>query len=419
MKLRSQLNATFPGRSKTSDGWIGDEAHANRVSDHNPDDSGEVRAFDFTADPSLPVQALADACAADTRATYVIYDGRINYGSGWRTYTGTNPHRTHVHVSVRSGAANHDWNLPVSDFTLLYPHANGRFTSGYGMRTITVNGKKQTYFHQGDDVAPQKAGTVGAPVLAPCDMTIRRTVSGRQPGQPASNPAGGSLSPVMSGNGILGTPDFGPFDTVAMGHFKPSVKVGQKVKQGEVIGYGDLSGGITGPHIHLEVWRSQLHTTHADPTPYLIKTLPTEDEDMPLNADTDYAAFSTMLQRALRYDIRPNGLGADWKLGPTLWERLNNSDATTKALIEAIAPVVVSQVLNTPIPRRGEGGTGNTSLAAMLAWNDDHTVRILDGQKVENAFDVEAFTATVTAATVSAVEDATSDIEITLGVKND
>ena len=376
VRLRSQLNATFPGRSKTSDGWIGDEAHANRVSDHNPDDSGEVRAFDFTADPSLPVQALADSCAADTRATYVIYDGRINYGTGWRTYTGSNPHTAHVHVSVRSGAANHDWNLPVSDFTLLYPHANGRFTSGYGMRTITVNGKKQTYFHQGDDIAPQKAGTVGAPVLAPCDMTIRRTVSGRQPGQPASNPAGGSLSPVMSGNGILGTPDFGPFDTVAMGHFKPSVKVGQKVKQGEVIGYGDLSGGITGPHIHLEVWRSQLHTTHADPTPYLIK----EMEDMPLTA-ADYANIANAVWNT-RDKIFPNSATHAQALSEIYKVR---ADVATVHNTVIATPAAVH---NLRVKRAGRMG-GETSLASFLANNDEHVIRILEQKADGGAISVE------------------------------
>lgn len=56
------------------------------------------------------------------------------------------------------------------------------------------------------------------------------------------------------------------------------------------------------------------------------------EEDMPLDANADYEAFKTMLQRALRFDVRPNGAGADHKLGPTLWERL---DAAVRAGNEA------------------------------------------------------------------------------------
>ena len=54
--LRFQLNAMAPGRSKASDGGIGDTDHQNRNSDHNPwvlDGSrGVVTARDFTHDPA-------------------------------------------------------------------------------------------------------------------------------------------------------------------------------------------------------------------------------------------------------------------------------------------------------------------------------------------------------------------------------
>ena len=54
--LLKQINQLAPGRSKVSDGSIGDAAHQSRESDHNPwvlDPPGPnvVTARDFTHDP--------------------------------------------------------------------------------------------------------------------------------------------------------------------------------------------------------------------------------------------------------------------------------------------------------------------------------------------------------------------------------
>lgn len=112
--LRKQINALSPNRSKVSDGTIGDTAHSNRKSDHNPDGDGIVRALDITHDPAHGIHshklALALVESRDPRISYIISNGKIVSGASgkqpwvWRNYTGKNPHNHHVHISVVPGA---------------------------------------------------------------------------------------------------------------------------------------------------------------------------------------------------------------------------------------------------------------------------------------------------------------------------
>lgn len=111
-KLRDEINELFPNRDKTSDGWIGDTSHSARKSDHNPDWSagGIVRALDVDVDDGAPGRdlrkMLIKAVSKDARAWYVISNGVIYSRTfGWqpRRYTGSNPHFTHVHISLRHG----------------------------------------------------------------------------------------------------------------------------------------------------------------------------------------------------------------------------------------------------------------------------------------------------------------------------
>lgn len=102
------------------DGWIGDPAHAARVSDHNPDERGIVRALDVTAkgvDPHRIVRAAVHHPATH----YVIYDGWIyeRHRDFYPVqYSGTDPHESHVHISImadaRSAASDAPWDFDAS-----------------------------------------------------------------------------------------------------------------------------------------------------------------------------------------------------------------------------------------------------------------------------------------------------------------
>jgi hypothetical protein len=123
-KLRTQVNAKWQGRSKDSDGSVGDTSHSARASDHNPDVAGVVHAIDITHDPKggFDSYAFADMLLAkqDRRLKYVISNRRIGSGPAgispgvWRKYTGSNPHDHHCHISIVSGALADD----VSDWDI-------------------------------------------------------------------------------------------------------------------------------------------------------------------------------------------------------------------------------------------------------------------------------------------------------------
>lgn len=105
--FRRQLNEQFPSRDKVSDGTIGDTAHSQRKSSHNPDARGAVRAMDITHNPQKGIDGnklLAALLAAkDSRIWYIIFNRKIynvQYGFRERPYTGANAHAHHLHLSV-------------------------------------------------------------------------------------------------------------------------------------------------------------------------------------------------------------------------------------------------------------------------------------------------------------------------------
>ena len=109
-KLLAQVNDFAPMRSKSTDGWIGDDKHQQRKSDHNQNSKGVVRGQDITHDPRGGFDSYQFAeylrTHPDKRTKYVISNKKIFAGDAgpsawkWRPYSGTNPHDQHVHVSV-------------------------------------------------------------------------------------------------------------------------------------------------------------------------------------------------------------------------------------------------------------------------------------------------------------------------------
>lgn len=127
--LFMEFDRLAPDRPKDSDGSIGDFAHQQESSDHNPDETGnvpirdadkinEVHAIDVTnklgskvvrwrayVGMEAVVQYLLDRCrsGAEKRLRYIIYNRRIwSASSSWvqKTYAGPSPHTEHAHFSA-------------------------------------------------------------------------------------------------------------------------------------------------------------------------------------------------------------------------------------------------------------------------------------------------------------------------------
>lgn len=125
LKLREQVDTLAPGRSRASDGTIGDSRHRSRKSDHNPwvvdkKGIGVVTALDLTHDPNGGCDAgkIAEALRQhkDNRVKYIIWNRQIaNFAAidgaepwQWRPYKGSNPHTRHIHISVRERSKLYD-----------------------------------------------------------------------------------------------------------------------------------------------------------------------------------------------------------------------------------------------------------------------------------------------------------------------
>jgi hypothetical protein len=101
-----QATALFPKRKKLSDGLLPSLAHqkANPNSDHNTG-----LAVDLTHDPKggVDCKEVFEKLKKDKRVKYLIFNGRIWVrGQREKVYTGSNPHRSHLHISINDDYGN-------------------------------------------------------------------------------------------------------------------------------------------------------------------------------------------------------------------------------------------------------------------------------------------------------------------------
>jgi murein DD-endopeptidase MepM/ murein hydrolase activator NlpD len=118
----------------------------------------------------------------------------------------------------------------------------GWVTSPFGNRNSPFTGIRT--FHEGMDIAAQ----TGTPVMAPADGVVIRAGFGTGYGNVVELSHGYGIKTIFGHNSRL------------------NVKIGQRVKRGDVISYVGDSGSSTGPHLHYEV---RLNGLPVNPVRYL------------------------------------------------------------------------------------------------------------------------------------------------------
>jgi murein DD-endopeptidase MepM/ murein hydrolase activator NlpD len=116
----------------------------------------------------------------------------------------------------------------------------GRISSGYGDREHPMSGDLK--FHSGIDIS------------IPRGTKVKTTADG------IASYSGWSAG---SGNTVVIEHGHG-FSTAYAHNERNLVKIGQKVKRGDVIAVSGSTGISTGPHIHYEIWKSGRHVNPKD-----------------------------------------------------------------------------------------------------------------------------------------------------------
>lgn len=141
-----------------------------------------------------------------------------------------------------------------------------KVTSKFGMRTITVKGVTSTKQHNGIDLVGLN-GTKSALdyIIAIADGKV--TIS-------KYSASAGEYVEIDHGNGIR----------TRYLHLKTgsrTVKVGDTVKKGQVLGYMGATGNVTGAHLHFDI---TVNGSYVDPAPYLEGTKSLKPDKQPTTA---------------------------------------------------------------------------------------------------------------------------------------
>lgn len=158
---------------------------------------------------------------------------QTNGKSGTTSKTGATTARGEVQESSKGqnqDSTNDIINFIKKKYTFITP-VNGAQSSPFGWRTDPYTNNEK--YHYGIDIEANK----GVPIKA---------ALGGQVIQAATDPSYGNYIRIQHGDGII----------TAYAHCSVlSVKTGQKVKQGDVIGKVGDTGAAIGPHLHFEVWK--------------------------------------------------------------------------------------------------------------------------------------------------------------------
>lgn len=127
----------------------------------------------------------------------------------------------------------------------------GRVSSQWGWRTHPVT-KQKGNFHRGIDIA----APIGTPVRAAYGGTVKAAWRSPKPNSRGVWPGNPYTGTWNTGNlVIIDGPGGG---SELYGHLNAfSVKAGQKVKSGDIIGTVGNTGNVTGPHLHFECWNGR------------------------------------------------------------------------------------------------------------------------------------------------------------------